>query len=88
MSAGIAALVAFLGAIVMLPWEPALITEPFVRDTSNTMNTAPQDEPEFSRRTVYFPSHGTRLEGWLYLPKVQRQLLKASCAAREPSDAP
>jgi hypothetical protein len=69
-SAALALLAALLGAAVVLPWEPAIISEPFVRDVSNTANTAPQDEPEFARRTVYFPSQGTRLEGWLYLPKV------------------
>ena len=62
--------IAFLAALILAPWDKTIIVEPFVWDHTPTPSTADVNKPEFSRRTVYFPSHGLQLEGWLYMPKV------------------
>ena len=62
--------VLFLAALIVLPWDKTIITEPFVWDAAPTPSTADVNTPEFSRRTVHFPSHGLQLEGWLYSPKA------------------
>lgn len=64
--------IAFLAAIILAPWDKTIIVEPFIWDHTPTPSTADVNKPEFSRRTVYFPSHGLQLEGWLYMPKVSQ----------------
>jgi hypothetical protein len=64
------AVIALLGAAIVIPWDKTLNTEPFPRNTTATENCGPIDDLQYSRRTVYFPSKGLQLEGWLYLPKV------------------
>jgi hypothetical protein len=63
--------IGLLGAAIVLPWDRTIITDPFIRNTAPTEDTGPIDVPEYTRRTVYFPSHGLQLEGWLYIPKVR-----------------
>lgn len=65
-------LMGLIGAGIVLPWDKTVTDEPLIRNTTATENCGPIDVPEYSRRTVYFPSHGLQLEGWLYLPKVWR----------------
>ncbi|CAL5229605.1 g12965 [Coccomyxa viridis] len=65
--------VIFPAALVVLPWDKSIITEPFVWDAAPTPSTADVNTPEFSRRTVHFPSQGLQLEGWLYTPKGMQQ---------------
>ena len=62
--------IALLAALILAPWDKTVIVEPFVWDHTPTPSTADVNKPDFSRRTVYFPSHGLQLEGWLYMPKV------------------
>ena len=62
--------VLILAALIVIPWDKTIITEPFVWDAAPTPSTADVDRPEFTRRTVHFPSHGLQLEGWLYTPKA------------------
>ena len=62
--------VLFLAALIVLPWDKSIITEPFVWDAAPTPSTADVNRPEFSRRTVRFPSQGLQLEGWVYSPKA------------------
>ena len=79
--------VALLGAVIVLPWDSAIIREPFVRDDSHTDSSAPVDAPGYSRRTVFFPSQGVNLEAWLYLPKVSPPTVLCTackrCVARQ-----
>lgn len=62
--------VLFLAALIVIPWDKSIITEPFVWDAAPTPSTADVSTAEFSRRTVHFSSQGLKLEGWLYSPKV------------------
>lgn len=68
--ASLPAVIALLGAAIVIPWDKTINTEPFPRNTTATENCGPIDDLQYSRRTVYFPSKGLQLEGWLYLPKV------------------
>ena len=69
--------VLFLAALIVLPWDKSIITEPFVWNAAPTPSTADVNTPEFSRRTVHFPSQGLQLEGWLYTPKAGPNFLPA-----------
>ena len=62
--------VLFLAALIVIPWDKSIITEPFVWDAAPTPSTADVNRPEFSRRTVHFSSQGLQLEGWVYTPKA------------------
>ena len=62
--------VLILAALIVIPWDKTIITEPFVWDAAPTPSTADVDTPEYTRRTVHFPSQGLQLEGWLYTPKA------------------
>lgn len=75
--------VLFPAALVVLPWDKSIITEPFVWDAAPTPSTADVNTPEFSRRTVHFPSQGLQLEGWLYTPKAgsSRFVLPLACTS-------
>ena len=64
------AVIALLGAAIVVPWDKTISTEPLLRNTTATENCGPIDDSQYSRRTVYFPSNDLQLEGWLYLPKV------------------
>ena len=58
-------------ALIMVPWDKEVIYEPLVRDPSPTQNSGPIDAPSYTRSTIHFPAKdGTRLEAWLYRPKV------------------
>ena len=58
-------------ALVMVPWDKEVIYEPLVRDPSPTQNSGPINAPSYKRSTIHFPAKdGTRLEAWLYRPKV------------------
>ena len=63
--------VLFLAALIVIPWDKSIITEPFDWDAAPTPSTADVNRPEFSRRTVHFPSQGLQLEGWVYTPKAR-----------------
>ena len=58
-------------ALIMVPWDKEVLYEPLVRDPSPTQNSGPIDAPRYMRSTIHFPAKdGTRLEAWLYRPKV------------------
>lgn len=62
--------IALFGAAIVIPWDKTIITEPLPRNTTATENCGPKNDPKYSRRTVFLPSKGLQLEGWLYTPKV------------------
>ena len=66
-----AVVLAGAAALIMVPWDKEVIYEPLVRDPSPTQNSGSIDAPSYTRRTIHFPAKdGTRLEAWLYRPKV------------------
>lgn len=67
--------IGLFGAAIVFPWDKTIITEPLSRNTTATENCGPINGPEYSRRTVFFPSKGLQLEGWLYIPKVSEVLI-------------
>lgn len=64
-------LIALLSALVVsLPWErDGAVTYGFQRQSKQTPEEVELDIPEYSRKTVYFESHGTNCHAWLYQPK-------------------
>ena len=64
--------VVLAGALMLLvKFDREVFYEPLVRDSSPTQNSGPIDAPSYTRSTIHFPAKdGTRLEAWLYRPKV------------------
>jgi len=59
-----------MGAVVVLPWDVALIPGPVPRINHQTEHTQPIDAPEYTRTTLKFPAvDGVECEAWLYVPK-------------------
>ncbi|CAL8463633.1 g3167 [Coccomyxa elongata] len=61
--------IGLFGAAIVIPWDKTIITEPLPRNTTATENCGLINDPKYRRRTVFFPSKGLQLEGWLYTPK-------------------
>lgn len=68
---GIGSAIAAIVATTLLlgvPLEKEIYYE-FVRDTTPLDVEVPIENEQYTRTTVYFYSHGTRCEAWLYEPR-------------------
>ena len=58
------------GLVLTLPWEREVVKD-FQRDHYRLPEWDSWSGDGFTRESQSFDSHGTRCEGWLYLPTAQ-----------------